>query len=58
MRVTQANQLPTITTAYHDHLKINAYCWCVTHDFKEQTDQLSPHFILIVKTKRVYEVVL
>ena len=51
MRVTQANQLPTITTGYHDHLKIIAYCWCVTHDFKEQlTDQMSPHFILIVKT--------
>ena len=51
MIVTQANQLPAITTGYHDHQEIIAQCWCVTHDFKEQlTDQLSPHFIMIVKT--------
>ena len=49
--VTQASQLSTITTGYYDHNEITAYCWCVTRNFKEQlTDQLPPHFILIVKT--------
>ena len=36
MMVTQADQLPTITTGYLDHHEIIAYCWRVTHDFKEQ----------------------